>query len=269
MDEELWKVVISEVGGEKWKQNLVYFLVFFCLTVLSQSVHNMISCSLGIVNLARQMFLSERCLSIVLILSGHSYRTSLATTGPSSSNSKPWRKSRKKNVFRWLFEQQANLCMLWAVCGQLGNRKRNKISWEAVCDTTFVQLIRISTPGKAVGSGFLHPGSAPSWQLVVLSASCACRAGRAEAEHSSAWPPQLETAQLGDCPGISGRAAKLEVAVLGEVWRNDASVSLCCCWCGLQLCCQRLTFSQAVTRTESERVLLFLHLNSVQCWSPH
>lgn len=65
------------------------FFGFFCLTVLSQSVHNMISCSLGIVNLARQMFLSERCLSIVLILSGHSYRTSLATTGPSSSNSKP------------------------------------------------------------------------------------------------------------------------------------------------------------------------------------
>lgn len=80
---------IRSRGREVEAEPRLFFGFFFCLTVLSQSVHNMISCSLGIVNLARQMFLSERCLSIVLILSGHSYRTSLATTGPSSSNSKP------------------------------------------------------------------------------------------------------------------------------------------------------------------------------------
>lgn len=73
-----------------------FFSFFFFVLQFWARLHNMISCSLGIVNLARQMFLSERCLSIVLILSGHSYRTSLATTGPCSSNTKPWRKSRKK-----------------------------------------------------------------------------------------------------------------------------------------------------------------------------
>lgn len=117
------RVVISET----WGRGVEAELRVFWLSLLSQTLHKMISCSLWILNLVQSMLSSESYRSIVFILSGPRHCTSPTTTGPSSSSSKPWRKSRK-NVFQWFLSSRLTWTRYELFVGSLGTGKEVRLA---------------------------------------------------------------------------------------------------------------------------------------------